>query len=189
MTETQENDYLSIGEASEIINLPESTIRYYDNEFTDYLSIPRGENNQRLFDEEHLEDLEYIRYLIKREELSVEKVRERLDREKKYKDESGSSDRMTDEKEKEASSVKQSGDTPRETEGDEQSPKPDSVSSDRPDRSVSSDDNDLLSSLQKLDKRIRQMEEKLDQIQETQNKLKDLLDLNLQRYNQLVEDM
>lgn len=84
MTPEGDSEPLRISEASERINLPESTIRYYDREFGEFLDIERGTNNQRLFSQENLEDLTYIRYLIKREDLSVDDVKKRLRNEQSF---------------------------------------------------------------------------------------------------------
>lgn len=154
-----ENEMFSVGEASEKTGLPESTIRYYDREFSDYLRIPRGSNNQRLFAEDHIQDLEYIRYLIKREELSIEEVRQRLDREQNYRDDEPTS-------EKEAGSTKSAS--------DEQS-------------SETSSDSSV--GVQKLAEQLNRIESRLDELEERQQTMKELLDLNLQRYNKIVEDL
>ncbi len=154
-----EEEMFSVGEASERTGLPESTIRYYDREFTDYLQIPRGTNNQRLFDEDHIQDLEYIRYLIKREELSIEEVRERLDREQNYREKS------------EGNPSSDSDSNPTE-------------SSERD----SSDKTDTSEGVRKLAEQLNRIETRLDQLEEHQQTIKELLDLNLQRYNKLVED-
>lgn len=150
----------SVGEASERTGLPESTIRYYDREFSDYLQIPRGSNNQRLFDDGHLQDLEYIRYLIKREELSIEEVRERLKREQDYRPDSDATEEQPSDAE--ASST----------------PRPESDASGGPSPGV-----------KKLAEQLNRIENRLDALEERQQTIKELLDLNLQRYNQLVDDL
>ena len=162
MSDTTQGEMLSIGEASQRIDLPESTIRYYDKEFGDYLSIPRGKNNQRLFDEEHLQDLEYIRYLIKREELSVEEVRNRLNREKDYR-ESGSA---------------AASETPaaRVNRGDEE---PQDSSENPPSEEI----------LREIVRRLDEIDDRLRELEDRQSEVEELLDLNLQRYNKLVEDL
>lgn len=155
-------EMLSIGEASQRIDLPESTIRYYDKEFSDYLSIPRGKNNQRLFDEENLQDLEYVRYLIKREELSIEEVRNRLHREKDYRDSSPSED---------------SDDPAARSARDDQ------------DRQEASPDSPSAETLQEIVQRLDDIDARLDNLENRQDRIEELLDLNLQRYNKLVEDL
>jgi DNA-binding transcriptional MerR regulator len=155
-----EKEMFSVGEASERTGLPESTIRYYDREFSDYLQIPRGNNNQRLFDDGHLQDLEYIRYLIKREELSIEEVRERLKREQDYRPDSDATEEV-------ASDAEASSTT-----------RPESEASAGPSPGV-----------KKLAEQLNRIEDRLDALEERQQTIKKLLDLNLQRYNQLVDDL
>ena len=41
--------YFEIQEVSELLDVPQSTIRYYCNEFSCYLSLKRGSKNQRKF--------------------------------------------------------------------------------------------------------------------------------------------
>lgn len=151
-----DEELLSIGQASERTDLPESTIRYYDREFSDYLSIPRGDNNERLFDDESLEDLEYIRYLIKRENLSIEEVKERLSKEVHYKETKEGNGRDEHDSQKTPSTASTDGDSP--------------------------PDDELLDA-------IRTLESRLETVEQNQQKILELLDLNLQRYNKLVEDL
>ncbi|MFB6345837.1 MAG: helix-turn-helix domain-containing protein [bacterium] len=160
----QSQDLLSIGEASDRIDLPESTIRYYDREFSEYLTIPRGDNNERLFDDESLEDLKYVRYLIKRENLSIADVKERLENEVEY--------RRTD-----------SMDTS-ESNGDGGSTTP--TTTQRTDTSVERSDEE---SIKQLTRAIKELQNRIETIEENQQKILELLDLNLQRYNKLVEDL
>lgn len=159
-------EMLSIGEASQRIDLPESTIRYYDKEFGNYLSIPRGKNNQRLFEEDHLQDLEYIRYLIKREELSVEEVRSRLNREEDYRDSS--------------SSTEESADSLPEDPRDETTTEPSPSSATDP---------ETTEKLKTLLDRLDGIDARLEELEERQANVEELLDMNLRRYNKLVEDL
>jgi DNA-binding transcriptional MerR regulator len=161
-------DLLSIGQASEQINLPESTIRYYDKEFSDFLDIPRGKNNQRLFADSNLKDLEYIRYLIKREEMSIEEVRERLKREEDYSSSSVQND----------TELKDVNDAAEETQ--EEVTKEESTS-----EQVDSNE----SQVDELLRRFEDLDEQINTLRENQEKIMELLDLNLQRYNQMVEDL
>jgi DNA-binding transcriptional MerR regulator len=167
MTDKQD-DLLSIGQASEEINLPESTIRYYDKEFSDFLDIPRGKNNQRLFSDSNLKDLEYIRYLIKREEMSIEEVRERLEREENYSQSAEENDARFQDQPKASESTKEGT---------------------RKEKSVSASDDSLDSRIEELLGRLDDLEERMITLRENQEKIMELLDLNLQRYNQMVEDL
>lgn len=163
MTE-EKQERVPIGEASHRTGLPESTIRYYDREFSDYLSIPRGENNQRLFNRQNMEDLEYIRYLIKRENLSVEDVRRRL-----HKEASFEGKRPAGQQPRDASPPSTDADGESDESGEHSSPPDDWVD--------------------RVEDRLTRLEDRLDKLEEGQQKIRRLLDMNLQRYNQLVDDL
>lgn len=160
MSEQQDAPF-TIGEASERTGLPESTIRFYDREFSDYLSIGRGDNNQRQFSEANLEDLEYIRYLIKREDLSVEEVSERLEREQDFKNRQDN------------------------LEGEDEST---SAPPDQVDELRDSVDN-LKQEISQLRSLLTDQGEAIDSVREDQEDILKLLDMNLQRYNKLVDEM
>lgn len=157
---TKKNREFTIGEASDEIGLPESTIRYYDREFSDYLGIDRGKNNQRIFTEDNLKDLEYIRYLLKREDYSVEEVKEKLvsEIELRNREENDDNNRARTAEEK-------------------------------------LDENDRYRELIEhfseaftcLEKRFDRLDDQLNSVAEKQEAIKRLLDMNLQRYNKLVE--
>jgi len=70
--------WLSIREASEKSGLPAATIRYYDQQFEDYLGVARGPGRRRLFGPDSLEKLENIKRLLKDEGLSLRQARQRL---------------------------------------------------------------------------------------------------------------
>lgn len=161
------DETVSISKASEIIGLPESTIRYYDREFSDYLSIPRGNNNQRLFKEKHLDDLEYIRYLIKRENMSVKEVRERLAREMSFQEKSTSLEQET---------VQDS--IPTLTDEDQLNKNESDTS-----RSL----REILKRIDKLENKSKELHKRLGELLARQEKIQKLLDLNLQRYNKIID--
>ncbi|MGM0381535.1 MAG: MerR family transcriptional regulator [bacterium] len=152
MSEESE-ETLSISQVSEKTGLPESTIRYYDREFGKFLNIARGSNNQRLFSDKNIEDLEYVRYLIKREELSVEEVKTRLEREKKFARRSGG------------------------------------AVGDEPDQSSESQTNQENIPTEKLEKMLEKFDRRLNKLEEQQEEIRRLLDMNLQRYNKLVDHL
>jgi len=155
---TADGNEFTIGEASNKTGLPESTIRFYDREFTEYLSIKRGENNQRLFTEENLTDLEYIRFLIKRENLSIDEVGQRLSREEDFKNRSDNA--VSDQQNDETKQGQLAGESETEL---------------------------LRERLQEIEKTVNRYEEQLSQIQEDQETILKLLDMNLQRYNEIVK--
>lgn len=154
---TSDSETFTIGEASERTGLPESTIRFYDREFSDFLTIERGQQNQRIFREENLKDLEYIRFLIKRENLSVEEVGERLAREEEFKGEPLPAEESFDSR---------------------------------------SNDTELTEKLHQLQEQLEQIQDELsdhytliDQIEQDQETILKLLDMNLQRYNEVVQHL
>lgn len=56
--------FYSIGEVAEMFQLPESTIRYWENEF-DILKPKRNKKGNRLFTKQDLENLRVINYMLK----------------------------------------------------------------------------------------------------------------------------
>ncbi len=163
------NQKYTIGEASDETGLPESTIRYYDQEFSDYLSIERGKNNQRIFTEENLKDLEYIRYLLKREGLTVAEVREKFAGENEFKEQRQEQENI--ETEAEASAP--------DREDDEH------VGQEQLRREVA----DLTQQMTNLTDRLDAIETHVRSLQEQGENIRKLLDMNLERYNKLVEQI
>lgn len=153
MSPSAGQEAVRISEASKRTGLPESTIRYYDREFSQYLSIPRGENNERLFEQDHLRDLEYIRYLIKREGLSVKEVRERLREEQPF-------ESSRDSEESPQTSPDRFREAPPESSGNQ---------------------------WERLNQKVDAIEQRLEQIEEKQESIRNLLDMNLKRYNEIID--
>ncbi|MDA8236226.1 MAG: MerR family transcriptional regulator [Clostridia bacterium] len=60
-------------------DLPESTVRYYAQEFENYLQVPRSKAGYRKFNDGHFQKLLHIKKLIKDEGLSIKQVHQRLD--------------------------------------------------------------------------------------------------------------
>ena len=56
--------FYAIGEVAEMFQLPESTIRYWENEF-DILKPKRNKKGNRLFTKQDLENLRVINYMLK----------------------------------------------------------------------------------------------------------------------------
>ncbi len=67
-----------IKEVAQRSGLPQATIRYYDQQFEDYLDLKRGPGRKRLFDAGSLERLQNLRRWLKDEGLSVRQVRSML---------------------------------------------------------------------------------------------------------------
>jgi DNA-binding transcriptional MerR regulator len=68
----------SIGDVSEMLQLPISTIRFYQNEFATYLNIPKTSGGHRRFRPEDIEKLKYIHSLIHEQKRALKEVKSLL---------------------------------------------------------------------------------------------------------------
>ncbi len=62
--------FYTIGEVSKILNVPVSTIRFWDNEF-DILKPKKNKKGNRLFMPEDLKNLKIIHYLLKEKGMTI----------------------------------------------------------------------------------------------------------------------
>lgn len=69
---------LSLKEVVERTGIPAATIRYYDQQFEEYLGITRGAGRRRLFSRGSLGRLREVRRLLKDEGLSLRQARKLL---------------------------------------------------------------------------------------------------------------
>ncbi|MCB2193309.1 MAG: MerR family transcriptional regulator [Deltaproteobacteria bacterium] len=69
---------MSLKEVVERTGIPAATIRYYDQQFEEYLGITRGAGRRRLFSQESLKRLNELRRLLKEEGLSLRQARKVL---------------------------------------------------------------------------------------------------------------
>lgn len=69
---------MSLKEVVERTGIPAATIRYYDQQFEEYLGITRGAGRRRLFSQEALGRLGELRRLLKDEGLSLRQARKFL---------------------------------------------------------------------------------------------------------------
>lgn len=69
---------MSLKEVVERTGIPAATIRYYDQQFEEYLGITRGAGRRRLFSQESLKRLGELRRLLKDEGLSLRQARKLL---------------------------------------------------------------------------------------------------------------
>lgn len=69
---------LGVKEVAEITSLPPATIRYYDQQFEEFLGVQRGPGRRRLFSPESIARIEQVRRLLKEEGLSIRQARQRL---------------------------------------------------------------------------------------------------------------
>jgi DNA-binding transcriptional MerR regulator len=68
----------SIGQVSDMLVLPISTVRFYENEFASYLNIPKTQGGHRRFRAEDIEKLKYIHDLIHNQKKSLKDVKATL---------------------------------------------------------------------------------------------------------------
>lgn len=76
--EKQNPELRSISEAAIATGISESTIRYYDSEFGEFLDIKRDSANRRSFNEKDIRQMQYIRKLLKKDGLTIKQVKDRL---------------------------------------------------------------------------------------------------------------
>jgi DNA-binding transcriptional MerR regulator len=69
--------YYSIGEVAEMLEIPVSTVRFWDNEF-DILKPMKNKKGNRLFTQNDLKNIRIIHHLLKEEGMTLNGVRKRL---------------------------------------------------------------------------------------------------------------
>ena len=74
--------YYKIKDVAELIGVAQSTLRYWENEFSE-ISPRRSATNQRYFTPEDIQTLRIIKYLLKEKGLKIEAAKEEL-RSNKY---------------------------------------------------------------------------------------------------------
>lgn len=67
-----------IKEVAQKTGLPASTIRYYDQQFSEFLDVKRGAGRRRLFTPQAVERLLAVQRMLKEEGLSLRQVRQAL---------------------------------------------------------------------------------------------------------------
>ena len=68
-----------IKEVAQKTGLPASTIRYYDQQFSEFLDVKRGAGRRRLFTPQAVERLLAVQRMLKEEGLSLRQVRQALE--------------------------------------------------------------------------------------------------------------
>lgn len=71
----KENEYITSGDVAKILQLDDSTIRYYCDEFDDFIKVVKVKK-RRYFKAEHIEKLIYIKYLLKEKKLPIRLAKE-----------------------------------------------------------------------------------------------------------------
>jgi DNA-binding transcriptional MerR regulator len=69
--------YYSIGEVSEMLEVPVSTVRFWENEF-DALKPKKNKKGNRLFTQNDIKNLKIIHHLLKEEGMTLAGVRKKL---------------------------------------------------------------------------------------------------------------
>jgi DNA-binding transcriptional MerR regulator len=69
--------YYSIGEVAEMLNVPVSTVRFWDNEFV-ILKPMKNKKGNRLFTQNDMKNLKIIHHLLKEEGMTLSGVKKRL---------------------------------------------------------------------------------------------------------------
>ena len=67
--------FMTMAEAARLTGLSPGRIRYYDQEFGDFLKIPRGPGSRRLFDQAVIERLMTLTKLLKEDGLSIRQAK------------------------------------------------------------------------------------------------------------------
>jgi DNA-binding transcriptional MerR regulator len=69
--------YYSIGETAEMLNVPVSTVRFWENEF-DILKPMKNKKGNRMFTPADLKNLKIIQHLLKDEGMTIPGAKKRL---------------------------------------------------------------------------------------------------------------
>jgi DNA-binding transcriptional MerR regulator len=69
--------YYSIGETAEILNVPVSTVRFWENEF-DILKPMKNKKGNRMFTPDDIKNLKIIYHLLKEERMTLPGAKKRL---------------------------------------------------------------------------------------------------------------
>ncbi len=69
--------YYAIGEVAEMLNVPVSTVRFWENEF-DILKPMKNKKGNRLFTQADVRNLKIIHHLVKEEGMTLEGARKKL---------------------------------------------------------------------------------------------------------------
>lgn len=69
--------FYKIGEIAEILNIPTSTLRYWEKQFK-ILSPSRGKTGQRRYTEKDIETIRKLNFLVKEKGLKIDAAQEEL---------------------------------------------------------------------------------------------------------------
>jgi len=164
--------YYSISEVCRKLKVAESTLRYYEKEFADFLIVKRSSGNRRLYTDENIGQLKVLIRLLKREKLSIAAARDRLREEE--------SDSRPEVK----------GAVPPKPTAPPRSGEVETVTAAMPIGAVTQEDVEVLhNKLNQCMMMQQQLIESVKKIGTISREMKHLLDLNLQRYNLLSQQI
>lgn len=69
--------FFKIGEVADFLDIPTSTLRYWEKQFT-ILSPTRGRNGQRRYTEEDIEDIRKLYFLVKEKGMKLDAAQQEL---------------------------------------------------------------------------------------------------------------
>lgn len=75
--ETDRKIYWSIGEVADMFNVPESTLRYWESEFT-FIKPKKAGRNIRQYSKDDIEDIRLVYHLVKEKGMTLKGAKERL---------------------------------------------------------------------------------------------------------------
>ena len=78
MEPSSQEKMFAIKDVAEQTGLAPSTIRFYDQQFEEYLGIKRGAGRRRMFPPESVERLRLVHRMLKQDGLSIRQVRQAL---------------------------------------------------------------------------------------------------------------
>ena len=77
MDESTEKKYYKIKEVAELLNIPQSTLRYWEKEFPQVKPI-RTKSGQRFYSPQDIETLKIIKFLLRTKRLKIEAAKDQL---------------------------------------------------------------------------------------------------------------
>lgn len=70
--------FYKIGDVSEFVGVPQSTLRYWEKEFGDFVKPVRNAGNTRFYRDEDIEMLNMIKYLLHDRGMKIDAVKSEL---------------------------------------------------------------------------------------------------------------
>lgn len=74
----EKEELLTISQLEDIIKLPVSTLRYYENEFPFYIRVQKTSGGHRRYSQENVEKFLHLKHLIHEKGLSIREVKRSL---------------------------------------------------------------------------------------------------------------